>query len=105
METGSQVTHLVRRLLSQHSTGTRYGQWIHGLLIAEAVLLILVAGSVVLVVVWDMVKHAQPLPTYNATRSLQPERSLATTLAANPNCIVRSIEAAPAQGRICISEN
>ncbi|MEO1068815.1 MAG: hypothetical protein AAFW95_06790 [Cyanobacteria bacterium J06638_6] len=41
------------------------------------------------------------MPTYAATLLLQPERSLA----ANSNCIVRSIEAAPVQGRTCISEH
>ncbi|MEM1292520.1 MAG: hypothetical protein AAGH67_13705 [Cyanobacteria bacterium P01_H01_bin.162] len=97
METRSRAANLVRR--------PRYGRWVHGLLIAEAVLLILVAGSVGLVVAWDMLKYTQPLPTSTATRSLQPERSLATTIAANPNCIVRSVETAPVQGRTCISES
>lgn len=83
----------------------RYGQWVHGLLIAEAVLLVLVTGSVVLVVAWDMFKHTQPLPTFTATFSILPERSLVTVLAATTNCIVRSVETAPIQGHICISES
>ena len=93
METGSRVTNLVRR--------PRYGRWGHGLFIAEAVLLILVAGSIVLVVAWDMLKYKQPLPTSTATLSLQPERSLAAT----PNCIVRTGETIPVQNRTCISES
>lgn len=93
METRSRAANLLRR--------PRYGQWVHGLLIAEAMLLILVAGSVVPVVAWDMLKYTQPLPTSTATLSLPPERSLAATT----NCIVRSVETAPVQGRICISES
>ncbi|MEO1094080.1 MAG: hypothetical protein AAFX01_04170 [Cyanobacteria bacterium J06638_28] len=96
METRSRAANLVRR--------PRYGPWVHGLLIAEAVLLILVAGSVVLVVAWEMFNNAQPLPTSPATLSLPPERSLATATGTTP-CIVRSVETMPVQGRICISES
>ena len=96
METRSRAANLVRR--------PRYGQWVHGLFIAEAVLLILVAGSVVLVVAWDMFKYTQPLPTSTATRSLPPERSLATAAGTTP-CIVRSVETMPIPSRTCISES
>ncbi|MGD1906610.1 MAG: hypothetical protein ACFB0C_11530 [Leptolyngbyaceae cyanobacterium] len=90
METRSRAAHLVRR--------PHYEQWAQNLLIAEAVLLILVAGGVGLVVAWDMVNDKQPSPTSTATLSLP--RSLA-----NANCIARSIEAVTVRGRTCISES
>ncbi|MGD1861534.1 MAG: hypothetical protein ACFB0E_16395 [Leptolyngbyaceae cyanobacterium] len=71
MKTVLSVVNSAARLFSKHPRGKRYGKWLHGLLIAEAVLLILVAGSVVLVVAWEIFKHTQPLPTSTAPLSLQ----------------------------------
>ena len=102
METHSKAANLVQRLSSKHPEERHCGRW--ALPIAGAVLLILAAGSVVLVVDWDMFKHTQPLPTSTVTLSLPPERSLATA-AGKPLCITRGIETMPMPNRTCISKN
>ncbi len=104
MRTRSRTTNLVQRLFSKHPGGKRYGQWLHCLLIAEVVLLILVAGSVVFVVAWDMFQPTQPLPTSTAILSFRAERSLTTAMTITTPCTVRNMETASVQSRVCISE-